>query len=162
MFSDCCSHVLVQYTNEETKVYRTVWESGFAFSDIFTVFEREEGSINERDHYKSLDGKYSIDYSICGAWGIRNYDKRYENLTNIFLEGKDMWKITQMSSERYLPVPARKHPLSLLLFISGVNAHPRPGQLVIKSAQMKQDMNGFILILIMKLSGLMRVSQSNA
>ena len=77
MFSDCCSHVLVQYTNEETKVYRNV-RNGLEYSDWFTVFEREEGTTNDRDHYISLDGKYSIDYADCGAWGINVYEERYE------------------------------------------------------------------------------------
>ena len=76
LFSDCCSHVLVQYTNDETKVYRTVMSNGFPYSDLFTVFEREEGTTNERDHYKSLDGKYSIDYTHCGGWSIKQYHFR--------------------------------------------------------------------------------------
>ena len=84
MFSDCCGHVLVQYTNNETKVYRTV-NSWTVYSDLFTVFEREEGTTNGRDHYKSLDGKYSIDYADCGSWGIRSYDYRYVKLRNFIL-----------------------------------------------------------------------------
>ena len=85
-FSDCCGHVLVQYTNDENKVYTTVRdENEFAYSEIFTVFEREEGTTNERDHYKSLDGKYSIDYADCGAWSIKNYDERYEKYRNVIL-----------------------------------------------------------------------------
>ena len=88
LFSDCCSHVLVQYTNEESKVYRTVGSFGFEYADIFTVFEREEGTTNDRDHYKSLDGKFSIDYSDCGAWGLKRYDLRYEKL-------KPSWCVTK-------------------------------------------------------------------
>ena len=64
-FSDCCNRVHVHYTNDETIKYNNVL-SGIAF----TVFEREEGTTNERDHYKSVDGKYSIDYSDCGGWSI--------------------------------------------------------------------------------------------
>ena len=69
LFSDCCSHVLVQYTNDVTEVYSSN-------PDIFTVFKREEGTTNQRDHYKSLDGKYSLDYSACGSWKIGTYEKR--------------------------------------------------------------------------------------
>ena len=57
-------------------------DSGFAYPDLFTEFEREEGTTNERDHYKSLDGKYSIDYSVCENWGIKPYGKRYDKLRN--------------------------------------------------------------------------------
>ena len=78
MFSDCCSHVLVQYTNDENEVYKK-------YPDIFTVFEREEGTTHERDHYKSLDGKYSLDYADCGAWTIKVYDERYEKYRNVTL-----------------------------------------------------------------------------
>ena len=55
------------------------------YTDIFTVFEREEGTTNDRDHYKSLDGKYSIDYANCGGWGIMLYELRYEELRNFAL-----------------------------------------------------------------------------
>ena len=77
VISDCCSHVLVQYANNETKVYRAIEEYGQINADIFIVFERENGTTNGRDHYKSLDGKHSIDYNVCGDWGIRNYEDRY-------------------------------------------------------------------------------------
>ena len=75
-FSDCCGHVLVQFTNEENEVYKK-------YPDIFTVFEREEGTTYDRDHYKSLDGKYSLDYADCGGWRIQNYETRYEKYRNV-------------------------------------------------------------------------------
>ena len=56
------------------------------YPNIFTVFEREEGTTNERDHYKSLDGKYSIDYANSGSWGIRPYKNRYEELMKVVLD----------------------------------------------------------------------------
>ena len=68
LFSDCCSHVLVQYEVDDS-VYQV---NPF----IFTVFEREEGSTNRRDHYKSLDGKWSLDYANCGSWAIKNSTQR--------------------------------------------------------------------------------------
>ena len=85
LFSDCCSHVLVQYTNDIVEVYKTVDKYGFAYAGIFTVFEREKGTTNERDHYKSLDGKYSIDYTDCGGWSIKDLDLRYKKLRNAIL-----------------------------------------------------------------------------
>ena len=93
LFSDCCSHVLVQFTNNDTKVYKDNDDSGFAYANIFTVFEREEGTTNERDHYKSLDGKYSIDYGNCGGWGIGNHDSRYEELSRFVLASFHMGHI---------------------------------------------------------------------
>ena len=85
MFPDCCSHVLVQYTNDTTQVYRNV-RDGFVYSDLFTVFEREKGTTNERDHYKSLDGKYAIEYYDCGGWAIRSYtNSRYDKLRTFVL-----------------------------------------------------------------------------
>ena len=66
-------------------MFRTVKSNGFAYSDIFTVFERENGTTNERDHYKSMDGKYSIDYSDCGGRIIKKYHYRYKELRNFVL-----------------------------------------------------------------------------
>ena len=57
-------------------MYKTVDPAGLALSDIFTVFEREKGTTNDRDHYKSLDGKYLIDYAFCGAWTIKTDGQR--------------------------------------------------------------------------------------
>ena len=77
LFSDCCRHVLVQYINDETKVYQSITQvNRFAYSNIFTVFEREDGTTNGKNHYKSMDGHYSMDYSDCGGWGIRKYSLR--------------------------------------------------------------------------------------
>ena len=64
LFSDCCSHVLVQYEVDDS-IYQVN-------PYIFTVFEREEGTTNRRDHYKSLDGQWSLDYANCGSWAIKN------------------------------------------------------------------------------------------
>ena len=77
-FSDCCSHVLVQNTNDDQRVYRRIEKlHDYAYSDIFTVFEREAGTTYGRQHYKSLDGKYTIDYADCGVWSIKPYELRY-------------------------------------------------------------------------------------
>ena len=84
-FSDCCSHVLVHYTNNDTKVYKDSNQYGTAYADIFIVFEREEGTTNGRDHYKSLDGKFSIDYANCGSWNIHYYEYRYKKLSSFVL-----------------------------------------------------------------------------
>ena len=63
-------------------MYRDNDQYGIAYADIFIVFEKEEGTTTERVHYKSLDGKYSIDYVGCGAWTIHNYELRYGELMN--------------------------------------------------------------------------------
>ena len=46
-----------------------------------------------------------------------------EVYTRILRPGEDMWKITRMSSEHDMPVPARKHPLLQLLIRPDLKNH---------------------------------------
>ena len=113
MFSDCCNHVVVEFTNEETKVYRNVFNGDLnvwhgQYSHLFTVFEREHGTTTERAHYKSLDGNYSIDYSYCGLWGITPYELRYIfniSVSNEFLIGSRYSPVVlQISKLQFSPM----------------------------------------------------------
>ena len=69
LFSDCCSHVLAYYLEDDTNVYHT-------YPEIFNAFVREKGTVHGKDHYTSLDGTMALAFTDCGAWGIQNDEKR--------------------------------------------------------------------------------------
>ena len=106
---------------------------GLAYSDIFTIFEREDGTTNDRDHYKSLDGEYSIDFATCGRWGIKKYEERYifEHIMGtmvIFKDSHQVWlKSRQNNCASFIPE------------VNAVQLSNLPIYLGVKGAQMKQD-----------------------
>ena len=68
--SDCCTHIVVQYTENNTLVYRR-------YPYIFTTFDIESGYVNGKVHYTSHDGNYALAYCIVGGgWVIQKSSVR--------------------------------------------------------------------------------------